>query len=183
MLTSNELLSRIIEQYSSNIQCILKGGSLGNPFIKNPRDTNYIIVMRPEVNDEIVAEIRQLRRQCHEKGINVFVRRRSLVDETIVTPYSYCDRWAEMIYGQCDFWDLFQHRNEYLDMAARYLSDNSTSKSLYHIITALFFLQHGSYFLTPEEVEIVNQVHNKNPEIYAYWLNWASETLRNWSGR
>lgn len=155
------------EKYGNFIKSVYIGGSCCHPYIENPNDIDYIIIVE-DIKDKMVAELFS-EREPYECYII-----RQVGSESKMLPRDYMKHFSKLIYGTEYFdeeVDIFSKKEEYkkcLVECAYNKEYNTNTKMWYHVLTGIYFLQNGKYELTEYQAEQVRKCHDKQMDYGIY---------------
>ena len=169
MLTQTQL-----DAYKPWLISVVKKGSSVLPWIKNPRDKDYIFYVTDNTCSERLVEVHKLQPKEECWLFDTF-------DNCHARVYSYQDNFSVPIYGtNFPQFDIFKNKEQYKQRLVSHglnKTFNSRYKGWYHILTGIYMLNNGSYDLTPEQAENVRLCHDRmmTSEIYNYIQTQLSE--------
>lgn len=155
------------EKYGSFIKAVYIGGSCCHPYIENPNDIDYIIIV-DNIKDKRVSQLFSER----EDGECYIVRQ--VGNERKMSPANYMNHFSKLIYGVDDCsekTDIFSNKEEYKKCLVEYAYNkeyNPNIKLWYHVLTGIYFLQNGKYELTEYQAEQVRKCHDKKMDYGIY---------------
>lgn len=160
-MVSNEILASI-----PWIKTVAKTGSSTLPWIKHPNDVDYLFICGKVPSGR---EHNNFFRQKPDTECWLSRMMSSKFDHI----WAYELPFMQVCYGtELPKWDIFEQQTEYKKILIDYGLDNphSNIKMWYHVLTGIYMLDNGDYFLTEEQAENVNLCHDRQmtKEIYDY---------------
>ena len=168
------------EKYPDWIISVYKTGSSMLPWIDYPRDTDYVIFVTTTSDERIT----QLFAERPKNECWIVADKNRLQNPHI---YSYERHFEQLMYGEevaCEGYDIFDNQLEYKKYITNYALKkpyDTRFKHWYHVLTAIYLLDNGGYFVTDEQKANIKLCHDKQmtPEIYDYIQNRLLEYAEN----
>ena len=153
---------------------VYKTGSGVNPYINNPHDIDYIVLLSDSEFDSFTqtkyADGHLMKRQLSTYGNDVKV-------------WSYLWGYMQLVEGEAvQLPNFFDKKDEWMADAKTYLyydgqrkshldQNNKQRKSFYHLLMGLYIFENNSFELTPEQANNVQLAHDGNlPQEVIEWM-------------
>lgn len=153
------------------IIAVNKMGSSVLPWIDNPHDLDYEVYVKDIKDRKKLAELYSYR---EDKG-SMFARGECWFsrEKRPCAPYCYQYHFAQKVYGEdIPKFDIFENKEDYMACLVKsgLGETNYNGKFWYHILTGIYMLENGDYFLTDEQIVNVRLCHDKQmtDDIYNY---------------
>lgn len=179
-------------------------GSSSLPWIKNPRDKDIIIFVK-NINKELEQHIKEIKKpkrtiilKCYSSFNTIdFVLRMYWIVYMIPYFKNICNNGIEFddIKNKYDIYkeEISNIIKPRIKKGMYYINEEDIyenwymKKKFYHIVTYIWFYENYELtgqkdYLTEEQVEIINKIHDRvlSNEEYAKLFHWIKEKVKNW---
>lgn len=171
-----------LKDFTPWLKAVVRTGSTTIPWINSPHDVDYIFFVQDLKNGALLEGVFNTFR----KNGNCIGIRQQWAHNNVPWLYEY--HYVKLIFGsieipQYDIFTMSKHCkkvivNCYDAILERH--DKQAKKDWYHVLTTIYLLQNGDYYLTEEQKENVNFIHDNKfiPDNLYEYVGEAVEQYR-----
>ena len=151
--------NELMEMFPS-IQAVYKTGSSTLPWIDNPRDTDYIIM----VDNSFTVLLRHKLLKYKPKNESWIIKQNKYISKEC---FAYEYAFLEHICGQdiCVPYNIFENKEEYKQTLVKRgynisLAHTVGGKFWYHVLTGIYMIDNNSIELSEEQIANIRHCHD-----------------------